>query len=256
MTRSDSIAKLAEALAQAQAVMVGAAKDSTNPHFRSKYADLAAVWEACRGPLTKHGLSVVQMPSTEGPRVTVATLLMHSSGEFVSNELSAMAKDDGPQGIGSVITYLRRYGLAAVAGVAPEDDDAEAGEARSSGYVAQAPAAAPRTVGGSPSSIDAVNSPSVPNGGGSGTYTLKTVKAGRAGAKGEFVTEHGEAFLCYDQKGVAFAEQACQDGVAVVLTFGKSTSGNRYVKTVKRAEPAAPVPPPTSEPLQASDIPF
>ena len=149
MTMSAEIGKLAEALAAAQAVIKGAAKDAENPFFRSKYADLAAHWEACRKALTGNGLAVVQLPRTafsgepevytfksksgedrSGVRiattVSVATRLLHVSGEWVETEVSAMLPNGDPQAVGSAITYLRRYGLSAVVGTAPEDDDGEA----------------------------------------------------------------------------------------------------------------------------------
>lgn len=143
MTTSEQINELAAALAKAQAEMGGATKGSANPFFKSKYADLSSVWDACREPLTKHGLAVVQMPSfsstADGPTVvTVETRLIHASGQFMSGAISAAPKDDSPQAIGSVVTYLRRYALQSVVGVAPEDDDAEAAQGR--GRVAQAPA--------------------------------------------------------------------------------------------------------------------
>lgn len=126
MQRSDSIANLATGLAAAQAAIRGAAKDKANPFFKSKYADLASIWEACRGPLTANGLSVVQLPTMTDAQVSVETMLLHKSGEFLSAVLTAPLKEHTPQAIGSVITYLRRYSLAAMAGVAPdEDDDAE-----------------------------------------------------------------------------------------------------------------------------------
>lgn len=125
-TRSDSIAALAAALAKAQGEMEGAAKANINPHFKSKYADLASVWDACRVPLSKHGLSVLQPVSADGPRVTVTTILAHSSGEFISESLTMTAAQNTPQGVGSTITYGRRYGLASMVGIAPEDDDGNA----------------------------------------------------------------------------------------------------------------------------------
>jgi len=122
--------ELAAALAKAQAEIEGAAKGKENPHFRSKYADLASVWEAVRAPLTKHGISVVQSPSSEGARISVETVLMHTSGQWMRDVMSVTAKDEGPQAAGSCITYLRRYALQSFAGVAPEDDDAEGAEGR------------------------------------------------------------------------------------------------------------------------------
>jgi hypothetical protein len=129
-TRSENIDLLATALAAAQGIMEGAAKDSANPFFKSNYADLASVWDAIRQPLASHGLSVVQMPIADGPRVTVTTLLMHTSGQWISSDLTITAKEDSPQAVGSAITYARRYALQSVAGVAPEDDDGERAQGR------------------------------------------------------------------------------------------------------------------------------
>jgi hypothetical protein len=136
MKASETINELAAALAKAQGAIKGAVKDSANPFFKSKYADLASVWDACRKPLADNGLSVVQFPRLANGMVEVTTMLMHSSGQFLSDDLNAEPKDTSPQGIGSTITYLRRYALAAVAGVAPEEDDGEAAQGRTQ----QAPA--------------------------------------------------------------------------------------------------------------------
>jgi len=125
-TRSPAIGKLASALAKAQAQMTHAAKDNVNPHFKSSYADLASVWEACRRALTSNELTVLQPVRADGTRVTVTTLLAHSSGEFVSEALTLTALQNTPQAIGSTITYGRRYGLSAMVGVAPDDDDGQA----------------------------------------------------------------------------------------------------------------------------------
>lgn len=124
--RSDSIGKLSEALAKAQGQMRGAPKDAANPFYRSKYADLASISEACRDALAKNGLAIMQFPRASEKGVEVETLLSHSSGEWVSETLEIpLAKRDA-QGIGSAITYARRYALAAIVGVAPEDDDGHA----------------------------------------------------------------------------------------------------------------------------------
>lgn len=129
-TRSPSIAALAAALSKAQGEMEAASKASTNPHFKSKYADLASVWDACRGPLSKHGLSVLQPVSADGPSVTVTTILAHSSGEWISEALTMTAQQNTPQGVGSTITYGRRYGLSSMVGIAPDDDDGNAASGR------------------------------------------------------------------------------------------------------------------------------
>jgi len=123
MTRSDSIINLAKALCAMQAELKPAPKDSSNPFLKSKYADLATVWETCRGPLTKNGLSVAQFASAEDKEVTITTMLLHTSGEFLSSDLTVQAKESTPQGIGSAITYARRYGLSALIGLCSEEDD-------------------------------------------------------------------------------------------------------------------------------------
>lgn len=125
MDKSDTIIELAKALAKAQGQISPALKDSENPHFRSKYADLSSVWAACRKPLTDNGLSVVQMPvdaPTPGS-VALTTLLLHSSGEYISSTVSAPLTKQDAQGIGSALTYLRRYALSAIIGVVADDDD-------------------------------------------------------------------------------------------------------------------------------------
>lgn len=123
MEASTEIGKLAEALAKAQGEIKGAAKDSTNPHYRSKYADLASVWDACRQALTKNGLSVVQLPDVSADGVFLHTTLAHSSGQWMRGTMPVKPVQDTPQGLGSALTYARRYSLAAMVGVAPDDDD-------------------------------------------------------------------------------------------------------------------------------------
>ena len=129
---SDNIGEIAAALAAAQAQMGAALKDSTNPHFKSRYADLASVMEATRPYLAAHGIAIVQMAETlkETGEVVVTTALLHKSGQIIAGRLSATCKDLSPQPVGSAITYLRRYGLMAIAGIAPDDDDGEAAMGR------------------------------------------------------------------------------------------------------------------------------
>ena len=124
---------MAASLSKAQSAMSAAKKDSINPHFKSRYADLASIWDACREPLTKNGLSVIQMPGKDETGYYVETLLAHSSGEFVSCKLHISPVKDDPQGLGSSITYARKYGLAAIAGISADDsdDDGEAAMGRS-----------------------------------------------------------------------------------------------------------------------------
>jgi hypothetical protein len=124
---SPSVAALAEAMALAQAAVEGATKGKVNPAFKSKYADLKSVWDACREALTQNGLSVIQSPGElENSKVTITTMLLHKSGEWVRGSLSIPIGKVDAQGYGSAITYARRFALAAFVGVAPEDDDGAA----------------------------------------------------------------------------------------------------------------------------------
>jgi hypothetical protein len=106
------------ALAKAQIEMGPALKDSTNPAFSSKYADLASVWDACRVALSANGLAVVQGPELAERGVSVTTRLLHSSGQWAESTLILPMDKATAQGAGSAITYARRYSLAAMVGVA------------------------------------------------------------------------------------------------------------------------------------------
>ncbi len=123
MFMSPHIDKLAAALAKAQGEIKSAAKDSTNPHFKSKYADLASLDEASKEPLAKHGLAVVQLPRATGRSVTLIYVLLHESGQFLGSDLTMTAQQDTPQAVGSCITYQRRYTKAALVGISQDDDD-------------------------------------------------------------------------------------------------------------------------------------
>ena len=104
-----------------------ALKDSTNPAFRSKYADLGSVWDAVRDALQENDLAVVQMPThSEDGRVHLLTMLMHVSGEAIQAEASIPVAKQDAHGYGSGLTYLRRYSLAALLGVVSDDDDGNA----------------------------------------------------------------------------------------------------------------------------------
>lgn len=127
-TRSTAVDQLGLALSKAQAKIKTADKDANNPHFGSQYADLASVWTACREALTSEGLSVVQLPCGDGDRVGLTTTLLHASGQWMASTIFVSPERKGPQAVGSVITYLRRYALAAAVGVAPDDDDGNAAE--------------------------------------------------------------------------------------------------------------------------------
>jgi hypothetical protein len=125
MTHSESLAEIGKALCAAQREIEHAAKDRTNPAFRQSYATLASVDDACRPALSRHGIAIVSAPSFDADAriVTVETRLIHTSGEWLAASCSSPVAKADAQGIGSAITYLRRYTLSALAGVAPGDDD-------------------------------------------------------------------------------------------------------------------------------------
>ena len=149
--KSSTIGKLAEALAKAQSEIRNATKDKDNPFFKSTYADLASVWDACREPLSKNNLSVTQ-PIGLDPhgRVILTTLLLHSSGEWVASQIPLNPVKNDPQGMGSAITYMRRFCLSSIVGVAPSekptaddvDDSDDDGNAASGNVVTPKGAAA------------------------------------------------------------------------------------------------------------------
>lgn len=132
--------ELATAMAKAQAEIKAALKDSKNPHFKSSYADLTSVWDACRGALTKNGISVIQIPNFEGDEVWLETMLLHASGDSIKGRYPLRPQQQTPQGYGSALTYARRYSLAAMVGVvADEDDDGNAASAPRTSYTKPAP---------------------------------------------------------------------------------------------------------------------
>jgi hypothetical protein len=129
INQSESIANLVAALSVVQGKMSHAVKDSANPFFKSKYADLESVWDACRNLLAENGLAVMQFPglyTDHDKSMSLTTIISHKSGEYISQEMSVPVTKADAQGAGSAITYMRRYALAAVVGVVQADDDGNA----------------------------------------------------------------------------------------------------------------------------------
>ena len=118
---------IASALVKAQRGFAPALKTSTNPHFRSKYVDLAGCVEAVVDSLNAAGIALIQRTSQDDTGVTVETVFVHESGEMLEcGKLHVPASKQDPQGYGSALTYARRYSLMAACGIAPEDDDGNA----------------------------------------------------------------------------------------------------------------------------------
>jgi len=121
--QTPDIGKLAEALAKAQSEMFAAKKDGKNPFFKSDYATLHSCLSAGNPPLNKHGLSVTQLPGSQNGDVSVETILMHVSGQWIKSRLSVKPQKSDPQALGSCLSYLRRYSYSAIIGQSTSDDD-------------------------------------------------------------------------------------------------------------------------------------
>lgn len=132
MNRSESIVKIATALVKAQSNMSNAVKGSANPFFKSKFADLNSIREACIPVLNANGVSVLQPTTVIDGKLYVETLLLHESGEYISGVYEVVVgKQNDPQALGAAISYSRRYGLQSMVNIGAEDDDAESAMGRS-----------------------------------------------------------------------------------------------------------------------------
>ena len=147
--------EIATALVKAQKQFSPALKTATNPHFRTKYADLSACIEAVIDALNDNGIALVQRTHESDSGITIETLFIHESGETISGGvLHVPASKQDPQGYGSALTYARRYSLMAACGIAPEDDDGNA--------ASKAPKPVARSTKGKEeleAALDAANSP-------------------------------------------------------------------------------------------------
>lgn len=242
LSRSLSIAKIGAALAKAQKTMRGAAKDASNPHFGSKYADLASIMDACRDALTANDIAVLQSPSAEGNLVRMKTMLLHSSGEWIlSDPLQVQARDAGPQSVGSCLTYLRRYQLAGMIGVTPDDDGeaatdhgkkADPKKAESKGAAKPNGASAPNqedlgiTHPDGPITNDMIDTRPMES-----VYLRMVGPTNIPDALAELVTHTGETLPMFrEPKHVTEARRACRERQPVKLTKGTGkNSGKPYV---------------------------
>jgi hypothetical protein len=123
MQKSDSIGKLVGAMCQVQGKMSPVPFDSENPFFKNRYASLGAVVFASKGLLADHGIAILQPASGDVNGVVITTLIGHTSGEWISDAITIKPSKPDAQGMGSAITYGRRYGLSAMAGLVSDEDD-------------------------------------------------------------------------------------------------------------------------------------
>jgi len=243
MTRSDDIAALAAAMAKAQAEITGASKSSENPHFRSKYADLASVWDACRGPLTKHGLAIIQWPRLahlggEAWALELETVLTHTSGQWMADTLAVVLARLDAQSIGSAITYARRFSLGAVAGVAPEDDDGEG--ATAGAPLARQGKSAPATTASAPPAGD----PPAP----APVHALEVERAtghvlgivARKVANGErfvITLSNQHTYATFQRRLAETAKLAREAGTEIEVQYKATRYGNEAVAVVDLSQP-------------------
>jgi len=125
MNTDHATPELFAALSKAQGEIENANKNAANPHFRSKYADLAEVLNTIRPVFAANGLALIQSTEFDGALVSVITLLCHAGGGYITATASCVPAKTDAQGVGAATTYLRRYSAAAVAGIAQEDDDGQ-----------------------------------------------------------------------------------------------------------------------------------
>lgn len=121
--QSESIVKLSAAMVAASAELKNPPKDSVNPHYKSRFADLATVLDTVKPTLIKNRLAVMQFPTESNGLPALATMVVHESGEWIRTTMLLCPAKSDPQGIGSAITYGRRYGLQAALGITADDDD-------------------------------------------------------------------------------------------------------------------------------------
>lgn len=131
MEQAPALPQLYAAIHKVQGEIKRAEKNAKNPHLKSKYADLGATWEACRDALANHGVSVIQLPDMLDGEQALTTILAHEEGEAIQATIKLTPdRQGGPQGLGSGLTYFRRYALQSALGICPEDDDAASSQKR------------------------------------------------------------------------------------------------------------------------------
>ncbi|MBX9687368.1 MAG: ERF family protein [Candidatus Obscuribacterales bacterium] len=211
--QSDDISELAGALCSFQYELEGAKKDSNNPFFKSRYADLESCLDALKEPLHNHGLSVVQTGRISEAGPVLVTTLLHRSGQWIKGELAIVCtKQNDPQAQGSALTYARRYGLCAITGLVQVDDDGEAAKGKPENQKATSSSA--QKGNASSSASTATNQKQSANG----------KDAGKAEGKSAAMQESGKADT-----------SAKQENVSTASSNGGSTAGANGSKSADTA---------------------
>jgi hypothetical protein len=136
MKTSDSIKQIAEALVSAQKEIRFAVKDSTNPHYKSKYANINSVIDAVKAPLNNNGIAILQSLSpSDDNKLHLTTRLIHSSGEWIEDTAVCPIQKQDPQGLGSAISYIRRYSISSLCALYADDDDGQSAALNAADYL-------------------------------------------------------------------------------------------------------------------------
>jgi len=256
LNMSPTIGKLAEALAKTQSIMLNSQKDGNNPFFKSTYSTLSSVWDACRKPLSDNGLSVVQVAdfiADKPDMVCIETILCHSSGEWIKGRLAVRPVKSDPQSVGSCITYLRRYSLQSIVGIAPEDDDGnEASQPAKPSQTTQKPSQTTQKPSPAASSKPSQTGqkPSRPS-----TETQSEIlipenvgeKSGESNGKPwtrTFFKHDGAWYSTFDTKLAELLKEASAMASEIEVTYTKGDKGNNIETATLISEP----PPPQREP--------
>lgn len=224
MMRSEDLKEFTKALLAVQKALKPVKKNAENPHYRSKYADFEAVWNAAKDPLQANGFAVMQVPHYSGGVFILRTTLMHTSGQFVSGDYLLKPQKEDPQGYGSCLSYSKRYALAAMIGLVSEGEDDD-GNAASQGH--QAPAKAS-------------------NGAPKPSQAPSTALSGASASSGNTITEGQGKRLYAIWKGAKYEDKEVQAWLNTKYGFNSTREITRDVyqeicETLEKGEPLGAV---------------
>lgn len=128
ISHSEEIKDLVSSLAKAQGTMKPAVFNRINPHFKTRYADFTSCMDACRSPLSDNGIAIIQYCSTIDGKLSLVTMLAHTSGQWMKSEFPLIASKMDSQGIGSAMTYAKRYSLCGMVGIVADEEGDDDGE--------------------------------------------------------------------------------------------------------------------------------
>jgi hypothetical protein len=245
MLRTDNIGEIAAALSKANLEIRNAELDRVNPHFKNRYATLGSILNAIRVPLAKHGIAPVQTVSMENGMVTVTTALIHSSGQLVEDTaMFPLPNNATVQQMGSAITYLRRYALAAIVGIVGDEDDDGEGD-RSTRTEPRREPFRPQAAQGASAPRQSAPAPRAEETQDDGEWTRITVKYVDEGVAGKNQSpyvklkgEDGKAFMVWDTELQVVAREAKGSTVWVIHEPSKAPNGMPRIVQLRTEAPS------------------